>query len=181
MEIIAKQSQKLIKGLDILLYFSLAFLFFSIVSYFLLDHFFKQTQEEIKVREPVLASLINETKIAPEKLALRREFLSYQKKINDFNFLMNQRLENLRFFENFETIIHPYVWFSEINLNSRERMVVLSGQAQSFEVLEQQFLVLKDQNWLKNISLGSVSIAEGGKIDFNLSFSFDLSLLNSNE
>jgi len=175
MEIIQKKSSlQSSKGLKILFYISLIFLFFSIVGFFVLNNFLKNTKKEFETLEITLAK-----EIAPEKLTLKREVLSYQEKIDNFSFLIDQQKKNSKFFEAFEKIIHPQVWFSEFSLDSKEKTVTLSGHAQNFEALGQQLLIIKNEyDWIKNFSLKAISINKEGKIDFNLNLFLIPTFLN---
>ena len=116
--------------------------------------------------------------IAPEKLALEKEILSYQRKIDDFSFLIDQQLEGSRLFTAFEKVVHPRVWFSKFSLSLEEKRVTLSGHAESFEVLGQQLYIIQNQDWIKDAELGTVSMAEEGKIDFSLFFTINPKFFN---
>jgi hypothetical protein len=167
MEIIPKEKSSK-KDFNILFYISLILLFFSIVSFFILNHLSKQTQKE---RERLDVLLIQ--KLSPEKLALKQEVLNYQKKIDNFSFLIDQQLKSSKFFTEFEKIIHPQVWFSNFNLNLKKGIVTLSGYAQSFEILEQQFFVFENTNWIKNFDTETILIGEERRINFSLIIFFN--------
>jgi hypothetical protein len=172
MEIIPKEKSSKLSFFNTLFYFALFFLLFSIIGFFLLNHFLGQVQNRLTELEAALVK-----KVAPEKLALKQEVLNYQEKIDNFSILITQRLESLKFFTAFEKIVHPQVWFSEFSLNSKGGIVVLSGQSQSFEALEQQLSVIKDTEWIKDFKLETVSITEEKKIDFSLIIFFDPKIL----
>ena len=173
MEIIPKEPLKSSKSSNILLYFSLALLFFSIASFFVLGYFLEGNRKELTVLEMTLAK-----PIAPEKLALEKDILSYQRKIDDFSFLIDQQLEGSRFFTAFEKVVHPRVWFSKFSLSLEEKRVTLSGHAESFEVLGQQLYIIQNQDWIKDAELGTVSMGEEGKIDFSLFLILNSKLFN---
>lgn len=178
MEILPQEELKQPKGLKILFYFGLAFLFFSIVGFFILNHFLEEAQKERSTLEVTIKE-----RLTPEKLKIKEEVFSYQRKINDFSFLINQQTEISKFFNAFEKIVHPYVWFSmfDIILRNGEGVVTLSGRAQNFEVLGQQLLIIQNNilqqeqqdRWIKSTILEKIAIAEDGKIDFDLSLSLD--------
>ena len=173
MEIIPKEPSKPSKILNILLYFSLILLFFSIISFFILDHFVGKFKKEYIL-------LVQDLEEKEDKIYfLRKELLPYQRKINDFSFVTEQHLESSRFFTAFEKIIHPQVWFFKFNLKMKEKRVILSGQAQNFEVLGQQLYVFRNKEWIEDVGLEAVSMGKKGKIDFNLFLILDPELFNN--
>lgn len=175
MEIIPKEFRKSSKGSNTLLYFSLALLFFSIASFFVFGHFVRGFEKEHEVLEQAMTE--KNEKIRP----IEGKILSYQRKIDDFSFLIARRLESSKFFIAFEKIVHPQVWFSEFSLNLKEKRVILSGQAQNFEVLWQQLYIIRNEDWIKDADLGTISIGEEGKIDFSLFFTLNPKLFNENQ
>ena len=177
MEIIPKKHSKPSKSLNILLYFSLFLLFFSITIFSIASYLNKRYQEEYINLEQVL-----ERKIPQEEFKLLKEEIStYKEKLKDFSFLLNKQKQSSKVFTAIEEIVHPQVWFSEIDLDLKSKKVTLSGQAQNFEVLGQQFYIIKNQDWIKDINLKKVLINEERKIDFGLYFTFNINLLNKNE
>ena len=168
MEIIPKEAPRLSKAFNVLFYFGLALLFFSIASFFILNHLIGELQREFVVLESAWVE-----GAGPEQLALEQEILTYQKKIDNFSFLIGQRLGVSKIFTAFQDVCHPRVWFSRFSLNLEEREISVLGQAQSFEVLGQQIFIFQNENWIKDIDLRKISIDKEGGIDFSLSFSFD--------
>lgn len=168
MEIIPQEKVKTSNSLNILFYFGLVILFFSIASFFILNHLLGRAQKELTNLEIILKQ-----ELPLEKSIIKEEVLGYQKRIANFSFLIDQKVETLGFFKEFEKIVHPNVWFSTLNLSSKEGVVALSGQAKNFEALEQQFFIIQNTNWIKSIDLGTVAIGDDGKIDFNLSLFLD--------
>jgi hypothetical protein len=172
MEIIPKEKfSKPIRGLKILFYFSLSLLFFSIIAIFVLNHFHAQAEKENERLKIILTTKI------PERITLQQEVLNYQNKVNNFSFLIDQELKNSKLINNFEKIIHPQIWFSEFNLNSREGIIVLFGHGQSFKALKEQIFIIKKTEWIKNFNLDKLTMAEGGGVDFNLIIFFNPDIL----
>lgn len=165
-----QEKSRLPEGSKMLLYFGLAVLFFSIAAFLILNFFL--LERALKEEEVLKAALKEEP--AQEILVMEREVLNYQSKINNFSFLIGQRVETSRFFKAFEEVVHPNVWFSEFGLMSGEEgMVVLSGHAQNFEVLGQQLFIIQNTDWIKDVGLGAVVMAEDGEIDFSLTLFLD--------
>lgn len=177
MEIIPKESFKASsKGLNILFYFVLVLLLFSIAGFFILGHFLSRAKGEFSILEKTLTERVPE-----ETLIMKREVFGYQHQINNFSFILERQAKNSKFFNVFEGVIHPEVWFSEFALDSETGMVTLSGQAESFEVLWQQLFTLQGEEWLKDVVLGTVLMDEDGGVNFTLSISFDPIILFKNE
>ena len=66
MEILPQEELKQPKGLKILFYFGLAFLFFSIVGFFILNHFLEEAQKERSTLEVTIKE-----RLTPEKLKIK--------------------------------------------------------------------------------------------------------------
>ncbi|MCX6760612.1 MAG: hypothetical protein NTZ84_00690 [Candidatus Nealsonbacteria bacterium] len=170
MEIIPKEVPKIPPWLDILFYLSVGFLIFVFISYFLVIQSIKASQ---KNQEEIVASLASEVSKSSE---LKKEILTYQKKINDFSSVINGHPETLSVFDFIEKQCHPRVWFNDFGLNINEGKVILSGTAKSFQDLGQQMLIFRDEKMIKSASLDSVTMEKGGEVGFKVSLSFDPSI-----
>jgi Tfp pilus assembly protein PilN len=170
MEMIPKQTPKIPFWVDILFYLSVVLLIFTLISYFSLNHFLETSQKTLADLETTLSEEIS------EKAVLKNEILTYQKKIKDFSRLINAHLKTSNIFDFMEEQCHPEVWFNEFSLDTEAGKVLLAGEAQNFEALGQQMLILRDEKLIKSIDLGGVSLKKEGKINFNLSLSFDPSI-----
>lgn len=166
-EIIPKPAQKLPLWQNILFYISIALLIASISSYFVLDHFFKKAEINFKSLEETLS------KKTPAERVLEARVSSHRKKINNFSQLINQHLYSSKFFDFFQGLSHPKIWFSEFNLNPQDNRLVVSGQAESFLVVGQQILILKQENLIQDVDLSKLSIGETGKVDFTINLSLN--------
>ena len=168
-EIIPKKIEtKLPTLLNILFYFALILLIISLLSLLALFLFQKNSKKILQNIEEKIAE-----KGTPEERALEGKIILYQKKINDFSDLLNSHQANLKFFTSFEGLTHPKIFFSKVDLKISEGKVILSGTAENFEVLGQQFLIFKKENFIKNINLTKISIGEEGEIDFSLELTFE--------
>jgi len=162
MEIIPKQTPKVPPWLDILFYLSVGLLVFSFIAYFLFNNSIKTSQKTLAVLEETLSREVS------EKATLKNEILTYQKKIKDFSGLISGHLKSSKIFVFIEEQCHPKVWFNDFTLDTEKASVMLLGEAQSFESLGQQMLILRDEKMVKSIELGNVSLNKEGKINFNL-------------
>lgn len=167
-EIIPKKTPELSRWLNILFYFSLAVLIFSILGCFVLENSLKNNQKILSDLEKSLSEGRSSGRINLEK-----EILKHQKNIEDFSQLIGKHLTVTEVFNIIQKNCHPNVWFSQFNLNAKEAEVSVSGETQSFESLGQQLLIFQDENLIKEASLEQVSITKEGKIQFGLTLSLD--------
>ena len=98
-----------------------------------------------------------------EKIAL-----DYQRKIDDFAGLLKERRFASGFFEPFEKMVHPKVWFSDFNLHLKNGEALLDGHASNFQTLSQQLDIFKKQETIRQASLSEMGIAKDGGVDFSL-------------
>jgi len=166
-EIIPKPKPVTPLGQNILLYLSILLLIGTISAIFVLDN--SKTEAQTKLED--LGTKISEAK-TPERKLLEGEVISWRGKINDFSGLLNDHLYSSNFFRVLEDITHPEVWFSEIDLGSRDEKVIISGQAEDFTALGQQLLIFQKSSAVDGVSLSKVSVAKEGGI----SFTFELKL-----
>ena len=109
----------------------------------------------------------------PEELQLEKNILLTKQKIDDFDYLLNSHRSNLKFFTNIESLSHPDIFFTKVELKINQGKVSFSGLVDNFEILGQQFLILKEQNYIKDVSLAKASIEKDGKINFTYDVSFN--------
>jgi len=170
-EIIPKEEKRFPFWQNILFYFSLV-LFLSCLSGLLILFFLqRKSQATLDNLKETL-----EKGMTAEQVALEKEFLGYRKKIDDFSLLLADYRMPSRFFDFLEKITHPKVFFSDLELNTREGKVSLSGQTENFETLGQQILIFQKEERIKDLKLTEVKISEEGKIEFSLETSFDLKI-----
>ena len=166
-QIIPKPIEREIDWKKIFFYFSIFFLFLVIISLPILN--FLQKKSEVYLQD--LEEKIAKGK-TPEKTALEKEILNYQKEIKDFSPLLSEHTFNTKFFQFLEEKVHPKVFFSQINLNSKETKVSLSGQTDNFFTLGQQLLIFEKEPLIESLNLSEISLSKEGKVNFV----FDLKL-----
>jgi len=167
-EIIPKKAEaKPFTLLDFLFYFSLTVLIVSLIGCLALFLLQKNSEKTLKDTEEKIQKVGT-----PEVIALEEKILLYQKKINDFSVLFDSHQSNLKFFTSLENLTHPKIFFSKTDLKIREGQISLSGIAENFEVLGQQFLIFEKEDYIKSVDLSKASISKEGKIEFTLTISF---------
>lgn len=163
-EIIPKPPEKEAIWFNMLFYFSIGLLISATLVYFLLGYLQGKINQSIEEVETALR-----VPRSAEEREAERIVLQEQKKINDFTFIFNSHKMNSAFFPFLEGIIHPKVVLSNLMLS--ESSVKLSGKADSFVVLGQQFLIFQ-----KNPKIFSTNLSDNISLDEDggVSFSFDL-------
>ena len=165
-EIIPKPPKKVPFRLNILSYISIGLLVSTILSYFLLDYFQKNVNQDL---EEITASFL--VPRTPQEQELEGSIVQYQRKINDFVLIFNRHQTNSSFFTFLEEITHPNVIFSQFDLTKPS--VSLSGTAENFVVLGQQLLIFQNNSKILKTNLSTISLGEEGRIGFT----FNLTLL----
>lgn len=102
----------------------------------------------------------------PEITALEKEVFNDQKKIKAFPPLLSEHVFSTKFFQFLEEKVHPKVFFSQINLNSKEVKVSLSGQTDNFLTLGQQLLIFEKEPLVESLNLSQISLSKEGKVNF---------------
>ncbi len=103
-----------------------------------------------------------------------------EKRIKDFEVLLAGRRKSANFFDNFGSLIHPQVWFSEIELDVTQMRASVSGESPNFRTLEQQLIFLENQDDLvESIELSNIAIGDKGGAEFGLNFNFKPEIFNS--
>lgn len=164
-EIIPKPKIKKTFWLNLVLYLLLTIFLVLVLGYFILVLYQKKLNQELSEIEKALV------RTDAEK-AVENEMSIYQKKIEDFGNLLDTRRSPLKVFSFLEKNTHPRVWFSNFSFDLEKGSLSLSGQAESPEVLEQQLIIFKKQETVKNVTLLTFSIIKEGKIDFDLQLTF---------
>lgn len=173
-EIIPKEITKPSRWQITLLYFSIFLLLVAILGYFALNYYFikKADQEFQRLNDELTKAR------TPERVAIEKEVLDYQEKIEDFSSLILGYKKSSNFFDFIESITHPKVSFSELNLNPTTNQAGLSGRTDSFQALGEQLLIFQNAELIRSLTLSGIGVREEGKIDFNFNLSLDPILFN---
>jgi len=172
-EIIPREAPQISPLGKMLFYLASGLFFISLIGYFVLDNSLKNSKEKLADLEAL--SIKNQA--ATEKVALEKEILTYKNKIDNFSSLISRHLSTSKIFGVIEEINHPKVWFSRFGLDTPQGLIELTGEAQDFESLAQQMDIIKEAKIFEKVELNNVSLTKEGKINFNLSLSFDEAIL----
>lgn len=153
---------------SILFYLVMGLLVIEISGYFVLDFYQDKSEKEIHQLGVALSEARTE-----EIKDLERKVLEDKERIDDFASLLDFHKRGSKFFSFLESLCHPRVFFSGINLDVKGDKVSLSGKAESFQVLGQQISILKEQRIINNVYLSGLSLGKAGEVNFSLSFSIN--------
>ena len=161
-EIIPKKEAEVPSWQNFLLYFCIALFAISIIGYFTLNYFVKKSEQNLQE----INELINKAK-SPERITLESELKSLRDKIDDFAPLILNHKKSSNFFSFLEKNTHPKVFFTDLNLDTEGSRVELSGQADDFQTLGQQFLIFQKAGFLQDLKMTKIEINKEGKIEFS--------------
>ena len=168
--IIPKPASKVPLWQQIALYSAIILLIAVIASYFGLEYLEKKASENIENLEAQIANVKTE-----EEMMLRRELFKKEQNVNDFVVALNNHETHSALFLFLEEICHPKVQFLGVGFSTEETgpRVEIPANAESYEAVHQQLMILKDESSIKGFQLEGINIGKDGKIGFNLLLSLD--------
>lgn len=96
-----------------------------------------------------------------------------ENKIKNLKDLLSKRRSSFEFFNDFEKLVHPQVWFSSFDFDYSSSRASLPGKTVSFKTLEQQLIFLKSQkDFVESFELSGVKIEKDGGVGFALTINF---------
>jgi hypothetical protein len=173
-KIIPKAAPKTPLWQQILLWISVLLIVFAVIGYFVIDHFYKQKVNEVSAIEDEI-NLVKDS----EGVELRKELFDKQNKINDFKRLLEDHSAYSNLFVFLGDMCHPKVQFEGLNFNKGEEgyNLEIPASAESYEVLHQQIMFLREKEMVNQMEISEISISKEGAISFKLSFSLDPKVL----
>lgn len=169
MEIIPKkQTRAILPWQNILPYVSSAIFAIAIISGFIIFYLEARAKNNLQDLEDRIAAVGTRGEKAAEK-----EIFVIGRKIDDFSVLLPRYKKPASFFNFFEEISHPKVWFSELELSLGNDQVQISGHAQNFQILGQQMLIFQNSGMITNTDLSDIAIGKDGSVDFEFKLSLD--------
>lgn len=92
------------------------------------------------------------------------------KKLESFSLAFASRKSSYNFFDFIRNICHPNVSFSNLSLIVKTGNISLTGQADSYQSLSEQVIILKDLKNISNLLISDVSLNKEGSVSFKVSF-----------
>ena len=171
MDIIPRKKEKLFRWQETLFYSLIGLFLLMILIFSVLSYFQKQSLTELRDMEQLLTA-----QKTLQKIALEKEILNEQKKINDFSLLLGNHLIATNFFAFLEKTSHPKIRYSQVSLNPLEGQAMVSGYSDSFSSLGQQFQILNQEPSVQKANLSKISLEKKGEISFTFDFSLEPNL-----
>jgi hypothetical protein len=140
----------------------------------------------LKVKTEIEEQIKRKEAEIPEREELEKTAQYYFNLVEDFKTVVQNHTVTSPFFEPFEKIVHPKVLFYNISLDINKKTISFSGAGENLTAVGQQFLVLKNNNAVKNISLTNLSLIEAERegekkrVEFSFSGELEPTLLNFN-
>jgi len=149
--------------MDIVFYFFIAFLFLTIIFYFVLDIEISAQRHKIEKLSQDIEKFGTE-----EQKEIEKKVFDYQKKIADVSKLLGSHKVPSNFFELIKQITLPEVYFSTVTLSTENSETQLRGQTGNLENLAKQLAVLRENENIQSIERFSVKLDEEAKVIFDL-------------
>jgi hypothetical protein len=106
------------------------------------------------------------------------EVISYQKKIGDFTVLLKNHEFASNVFAFMQAQTMPNIWFSQFNLDEKNKGVQLSGESDDVDAFSRQVAVLEKNPYVKNIGTLNSSLGQAARTEFNIGLVLDQSIFN---
>lgn len=165
----------------ILFYLAVLIFALNLIFYFVFFTLEKRTETIIETLEARL-------KEPPEIAQLKEKLISYERKIQNFSFILERHTFPSKIFKFLEERTHPKVFIKnfEFSLNPTSTIRII-GETDNFFTLGQQLLVFQEKLTPKepnqerpkifNLELGQLNITKDQKVEFELRFNFDKEII----
>lgn len=121
----------------------------------------------------------NQIGFSEEEAKLNQEMKLISEKINDFNVLVKDHTVSSNFLNFLQVYSHPKVQITSLQLDAENYKAKFSAKTENFETLEEQILIFKQTNFIKNLEISDIKLSEGGEVNFSLSFDFLKQIIKS--
>jgi hypothetical protein len=102
-----------------------------------------------------------------QQKSLEKRFLLSRQKLSDFSKKMADRRSSAEFFDNFEGLVLPEIYFSGCEADFEREAAKITGHAKTFLALGQQIAVFRSaEKIVDKVDLNKVEINDKGQIDF---------------
>lgn len=146
-------------------------------SFFYVKYSVDQSNADLAVKMADAARM----KTAEEK-NLESRILTVRQQLRDFSTVIEARKLAANFFEKFEELVFPDVYFTKCGLNLENAGVSLTGHADNFEALGRQVLAFQSATGVfDKVVLSGASVGEKGGVDFNLGITVGQSMVAMNQ
>lgn len=113
------------------------------------------------------------------RINLEKRMLGYQKKMNNFSLILNNRKNSSNFFLFLESKTSPKVQFSSFELSQANNNVKLAGQSNSMAAFTDQLKAFEQSpDYIQNLNVVSSKIDQSGQVDFEISIVLNSSIFH---
>jgi hypothetical protein len=114
-----------------------------------------------------------------EQKEIERKVFGYKKKIDDFNFIVNNYKISSNIFSFIEENTLGNVWFNNFSMSQSSNEIRLSGEAENMEALSRQSSIFEaSDKYVKNIVVLNSQVGPNGKIKFIINLSLELAIFS---
>jgi Tfp pilus assembly protein PilN len=165
---------------DVIFYVALILLVMLVAGFFILNAW----QKKLDVQ---LAEIKKSLERTDEEKALEEEIfgspnkVGLQQEIQDFSSLVDSQKLPLNVFNFLQESTHPRVWFQRFGLDVQQGSLSLSGFAESLEALNQQIMIFRSQEIIRDANLAQMSFTQDGDVSFDFQLTLDPKIFNSSE
>lgn len=114
---------------------------------------------------------------AEEKVAQATQFSVAQPQLKALRTILENHIYSSNILAFVESIVHPRVKFSSINIDTITRSLEVSAQGASLTVLAEQLRIFEQNKDIVNFNMRGFSLSQSGTVDFSISMVFKESLL----
>jgi len=168
--IIPRSTNRAPGWVNILLWTSLIILVITLVGYFGIKSGISSLGEEIEETQQKIVNI--ET---PENQKIEKNLLIYQAQAGYFTQALTERHYPTKVFTLLEKLTYPDVVFTSFNFNQEKYQISLQGYASSFQVVGEQLSVMREDEFIQEVEITSLTIGEKGEINLGIT----LKLLSS--
>ncbi len=164
---------KKIWWVDVVFYFVISLLISTVFCYLIFTLKIYLQKKEVKNLDAAIETVGTDIQKDHEKIVF-----NYQKKINDYGFLVTDHKFISNVFSFLEKDTLPNVWFSKFSATAKQNQINLSGEADNMDALSRQVAAFEKNEFVKKVSLLGSNIGDLGKVNFNLSLLLDQKIFN---
>lgn len=131
-----------------LFYYSIILLLVTLSGYLLIYQWNLELNQQIEKKEEIIKNLKNNNALK----ANQKSIFDAKNKIDNYFFLLSNNKSIDQVFLFLENMIHPLASVEEISLSKNDNLLQITGYALDYEVLEEQYTILKNFNMDRNLS-----------------------------
>ena len=159
--------------MDAMFYFAISLLIATVLCYLIFLVKNDIQREDIK-KESIALEVVG----TDQQKEYEKKVIEYQKKVADFTGLLKNHefASNVFAFMQAETM--PNIWFKQFNLDKKNKIVQLSGEADSLDSFSRQVANFEENKYVKSVTTLNSSLESSDRIGFNVNLVLDQSIFD---